>query len=208
MKIIDSGVLCHSDGHNVSYEVGNGWSPDTCADCDEVWGAYTVEFLNFIAHQGFNGDELAKVLRSLQVSDKNWSWLAKAVHYRSEGHEWFYLLAEGKPQGMCVIYHPKESLLSEANIFYVHFLAVAPWNRDCSIRKRQLKGVGTALLRAALRFSVNQLKLSAGFSLHSVPSAVVFYKKLKMINIKEHNDGTLAYFELPAEVATELMGVA
>jgi hypothetical protein len=208
MKTIDSGVLVHSDGHNVSYEVGNGWSPDTCAECDEFWGAYTVEFFNFLAHQGFSGDELAKVLVSMQTEDSHWNWSTKAALLKSEGYEWFYLIADGKPQGVCVIYHPKESVLSKGNIFYVKFLSVAPWNRDCSIRKRQLKGVGTALLRAVLRFSVNQLKLGAGFSLHSLPQAVVYYQKLKMVSIKEHDDGVLSYFELPADLAIELMRVA
>jgi len=208
MKTIDTGVLVHSDGHPVSYEVRNGWSPDTCAECDRVWGAYTVEFFHFIAHHGFSGDELAKVLLSMQTEDSHWDWSTKASLLNSEGYEWFYLVADGKPQGVCVIYHPKESVLSKANIFYVDFLAVAPWNRDCSIRKRQLKGVGTALLRAALRYSVSHLKLSAGFSLLSLPQAAMYYKKLKMVNLKEHDDGLLTYFELPADVATELMGVA
>ena len=208
MKTIDTGVLTHSDGHKVSYEVGNGWSPDTCAECDDFWDAYTVEFFDFIAHQGFNGNELANVLTSMQTEDSHWNWSTKAVLLKSEGYEWFYLIADGKPQGVCVIYHPKESILSKGNIFYVKFLAVAPWNRDCSIRKRQLKGVGTALLRAALRFSVNQLKLNAGFSLHSLPQAVVYYKKLRMVCLKEHDDGVLSYFELPADLAIELMKVA
>lgn len=208
MKTIDTGVLLHSDDHKVSYEVGNGWSPDTCAACDQAWGAYTVEFLDFIAHQGFSGDELARVLQSMQTEDSHWDWSTKAILTMTKGYEWFYLVAEGRPQGVCVIYHPEKSHLADVDIFYVHFLAVAPWNRDCSIRKRELKGVGTALLRAALRFSVNQLKLSAGFSLHSLPQAVVYYKKLKMVNLSEHDKGMLAYFELPADMATALMGVA
>lgn len=208
MKTIDTGVLLHTDGHKVSYEIVKGWNPDLCAASDDAWGAYTVEFLHFIAHQGFTGTELAKVIKSMQTEDSHWDWSYKASRHHGDGDEWFFLVADGQPQGICVIHHPKESRLAKGNIFYVEFLAVAPWNRDCSIRKRQIKGVGTALLRCALRYSVEQLKLSAGFSLLSVPQAVGFYQKLKMVSLKEHDEGVLSYFELPAALAAELVRAA
>jgi len=208
MKTIDAGQLIHRDGHKVTYEVKNGWDPETCAQCDALWGAYSVELLGHIAHLGLTGDKLTEVIGSMQLEDHGWSWAKKAELMIEDGFEWFYLFAEGKPQGACVIYHPKESVLRKANIFYVEFLVAAPWNRDCSIRKREIRGVGTALLRAAQRYSVDQLKLSVGFSLLSLPQAVGYYRKLKMIYIKEHDHKRLSYFELPEDVATELMGVA
>lgn len=208
MKTIDTGELSHTAGHKVGYSVVNGWSVKASFECDRAWGRSTVEFLDYIARQGFSGDELEAVLLSMQTEDSHWRWFDKSIKLTSDEYEWFYLYAEGKPQGACVIYHPKESVLTKTHIFYVEFIAVAPWNRKCSIRERELAGVGSTLLRVALKFSVQKLKLSPGFSLHSLPQTVLFYRKLKMVNIKECDKGPLAYFELPAALATEMMGVA
>lgn len=208
MTTIDTGELSRKTGHKVSYTVINGWNVRASFECDQVWGRATVELLDHIARQGFSGDQLEAVLLSMQTEDSHWKWFDKSMKLTSDEYEWFYLYAEGKPQGACVIYHPKESSLAKANIFYVEFIAVAPWNRNCSIRERELAGVGSALLKAALKFSVQKLKLNPGFSLLSLPQAVLYYKKLKMVNIKARDEGQLAYFELPAALATEMMGVA
>jgi hypothetical protein len=107
-----------------------------------------------------------------------------------------------------VIYHPKKSVLAPGDIFYVEYVAVAPWNRSCKIRDRQFRGAGTALISAALRFAVKTLKLRPGFCLHSLPGANGYYLSLKMVNVPEHNKEPLLYFELPPALAENMMEVA
>ena len=98
--------------------------------------------------------------------------------------------------------------MEPGDIFYVKFVAVAPWNRDCDLRPREFCGLGRIILRAAQRFAVKELKLRPGFCLHSLPKAEVVYKKLKMVKVDGKEDGqSLAYFELPQILATELMEI-
>lgn len=96
--------------------------------------------------------------------------------------------------------------MEPGDIFYVKFVAVAPWNRDCEIRPREFKGLGKTILRAAQRFAVKELKLRPGFCLHSLPKAEVVYTKLKMVKVDGREDAqSLAYYELPQALATQLM---
>ena len=208
IKIIARGELVHRTGKTMSYTVTNGWDVKSSVECDRQWKQSTVELLNFIADQNYDDAKLGEILNSLSMEDDHWDWFKKALALRTEEYEWFHLYAEGKPQGACVIFHPKESALSGLNIFYVEFIAVAPWNRKNLVRDRELKGVGRALLVAAQRFSIDRLKLSPGFCLHSLPGANGFYLGLQMVKVEAKDKGTLAYFELPGNSATKLMEVA
>ena len=208
VTVIAAGELDSRAGKKVPYTVTNGWDIKSSLECDREWKQATVELLNYIADQKFDDARLKEILTSLSIEDSHWDWFRKALAFRTSEYEWFHLYADEKPQGACVIYHPKESALCSANIFYVEFIAVAPWNRKNKVRERVFKGVGRALLAAALKFSVNKLKLSPGFCLHSLPGAQNFYLGLQMVKIGAKDKDDLAYFELPAACAAKLMGVA
>jgi hypothetical protein len=169
-------------------------------------GAQNIELFEHIENQGFDENRLEEVLASIQTGDHHWNWVAKSVNTARDEYEWFYLYADGEPQAACLIYHPKDSALERSNIFYVEFLAVAPWNRSCLVRERKYLGVGSSLLRAALNFSIDKLGLSPGFSLHSLPQASGYYAKLNMVNIEDRNKGPLLYFELPQVEANKFLG--
>ena len=205
LKVVARGKLDHHTGKKVDYVVVHGWDAQSSMECDLQWKQATVELLTFIANQDFDDKKLAEVLASLSMEDDHWEWFKKALAFRTDEYEWFHLCAEGKPQGACVIYHPKESALNGLNIFYVEFIAVAPWNRKNLLRGRVFKGVGRALLTAALKFAVQRLKLSPGFCLHSLPGARDFYLGLQMVNVAARDKDTLLYFELPASCAVTLI---
>jgi hypothetical protein len=78
--------------------------------------------------------ELLDIISSISNEDDHWRWFDKAIHLKGEEYDWFHLYADEKPQAVCIIYHPKESALEPGNIFYIEYLAVAPWNRSCLIR--------------------------------------------------------------------------
>ena len=149
-----------------------------------------------------------EILASISTEDIRWNWFEKAVACSTDEFEWFHLYADGKPQAACLIYHPEASALEPGDIFYVEYVAVAPWNRDCEIRLREFKGLGIIILRAAQRFAVTELKLRPGFCLHSLPKAEAVYKKLKMVKVDGRQDAqSLAYYELPQALAIQLMEV-
>src|SRR5690349_9442909 len=108
-KIIAQGELIHQLGKKVTYVVTNGWDLRSSLECDREWKQATAELLTFIADQDFDDKRLEEVLASLSMEDVHWEWFKKALTFSTNGYEWFHLYAEGKPQGACVIYHPKES---------------------------------------------------------------------------------------------------
>ena len=204
-KIIANGTLSHSSGHQGTYTIRHGWDIVAAVHCDESWVRSNIELFQHIEEQNFDDGELLKVLDSIQMEDHHWDWFAKSCIFTGDEYEWFFLFSENRPEGACVIYHPKDSALGNSHIFYVEYLAVAPWNRDCLIRQREYKGVGSILLKIALKYSVENLGLIPGFSLHSLPQAKQYYEKLKMINVRAMDKGTLLYFELPEAEADKLL---
>lgn len=207
--IIATGELTHSSGNLTSYTIRHGWDIVAAVQCDETWARSNIELFQYIEAQNFDDVKLAKVLESIQTEDHHWNWFKKSYQLRGDAYEWFFLFSDDKPQGACLIYHPKDSALNDgANIFYIEFLAVAPWNRDCMVRSREYKGVGSILLKTALKYSITHLGLIPGFSLHSLPQAKEYYEKLKMVNVALKDKGALLYFELPQAEAYGLLGEA
>ncbi len=208
-NVIDEGVLItHASKKEIPCKIYHGWNIASSLECDEKWGRSNLELFEYIREQDFDDNKLTEVFDSIQTEDFHWNWFNKSVGTTGDEYEWFYLYAEGEPQAACLIYHPKGSVLEDSNIFYVEFLAVAPWNRSCLVREREFLGVGSVLLRAALKFSVSKLGLSPGFSLHSLPQASEYYTKLKMVNVAEKDKDSLLYFELPGFEANKLLGAA
>ena len=138
-------------------------------------------------------------IRGLKFEDSHWNWLKKSIAYPKDEYEWFFLFIDKKPQGACLFFHPKESLLGTYEIFYIEYIAVAPWNRNTGIRPREYKGIGSSLLHCACDYAKNELNLTQGFSLHALPQAVSYYKTIGMINIPESDKEALKYFEMPPD---------
>lgn len=204
-NIIATGLLSHVCGKQAEYVVRYGWDIVAANECDHTWTQATIELMSHIDEQNYDDHQLSEVLGSIQAEDNHWDWFMKSALHKSDEYGWFFLYCEGKPQGACLIYHPKRSALTTDNIFYVEYLAVAPWNRDCLIRRREYKGVGSTLLKAVLRYAVDNLGLTPGFSLHSLPQATEYYEKLRMLNIAQLNKQSLVYYELPSTEANKLL---
>jgi len=199
--IIHEGILESSHTSPVCCFIYHGWNPQRALECNTTWGGFNAHLLEEVYKREKSDQKVKAILRSLQLEDFRWDWLGKAQAHKGNEYEWFFLYAEERPQGACLIYHPEGSKLSTGDIFYVKFLAAAPWNRTSNIHERRFKGIGTMLLDVALKFAIEALGLRPGFSLHSLPQAVSFYRKYGMVHIEEENDGFLLYFELPEEIA-------
>ena len=207
--VIETGELLNHEAKSFKYEITHGWDIFSSYSCDQEWQAFYMGFFEFIRNQNYSKEEITQILSGIQMEDKHWDWFKKSYLYHSDEYEWFYLLANGKPQGACVFFHPKDSIIDSKNIFYIEFLAVAPWNRETPVTNREFKGVGTIIIKCALRYAVNELGLQPGFSLHSLPQAKDYYeKKIGMINFPERDKDKLVYLEMPRDKSTEMLGVS
>jgi len=203
--ILNDGLLTTSSGEEYKFEVRHGNDLKSSLDCDASWGAYKLELFEYITEQNYEEEYLREVLDSIQLEDHHWDWAKKMYYHSSDNYEWLFLYADKKPQGACLIYHPKNSVLeTNSKIFYVEYIAVAPWNRNSLVKQRFFSGVGSTLLKSAQNLAVNQLGLTPGFSLRSLPQSSEYYRKIKMIPVPSEDDGPLMYFELPLDEATAL----
>ena len=206
LQEIEQGELTHVSKEKVPYKIVHGWDLMASLECDTHWKQGWLVLFKQIQQAEPNETKQIEILASISTEDIHWDWFKKAVDFSADEYEWFHLLADGKPQAACLIYHPEASALEPGDIFYVKFVAVAPWNRDCKIRLGKFKGLGKTILRAAQRFAVKELKLRPGFCLHSLPRAEGFYTKLKMVKVDGREDAqSLPYYELPQALATQLM---
>ncbi|MBI1177831.1 N-acetyltransferase [bacterium] len=206
LQEIELGELAHVSNKKFPYKIVHGWDLKSSHECDNLWKQAWLALFDQIQHTEADETKQKEILDSISTEDIHWDWFGKAVAYSTEEYEWFHLYADDKPQAACLIYHPEASALEPGDIFYVKFVAVAPWNRTCALRLREFHGLGEIILRAAQRFAVKELKLRPGFCLHSLPKAEKFYTKLKMVKVAGKEDAeSLAYFELPQALATQLM---
>lgn len=208
MTTIEHCELVRANGEKVPAEIKHGWDLKTSIQCDTLWQQSLLDLLTEIVMQKHDDEKLTEIVASISMEDSHWKWFDKAMQLNSSEYIWLHLYAESKPQGACVIYHPKQSAIDAGNIFYIKFVAVAPWNRSCLVRQREFKHVGSTLIRAALKFAVQKLKLQPGFCLHSLPGAKGFYESFNMVNIPEKDEDKLLYFELPQAKANDFMNAA
>lgn len=208
LKEIEQGDLTHASKKKFPYKIVHGWDLSSSLECDTLWKQGWLTLFKQIQQAEPDVTKQDEILASISTEDVHWDWFKKAVAFSGDEYEWFHLYADGKPQAACLIYHPEASALEPGDIFYVKFVAVAPWNRTCDLRPREFQQLGKIILRAAQRFAVKELKLRPGFCLHSLPKAEGFYAKLKMVKVDGKEDAeSLAYFELPQALATKLMEV-
>jgi hypothetical protein len=207
-SIVERGYLSKYSGEDIEYSIEHGLNMNSAAACEQLWTQFKLEILDYIEKQNYSEEELSKVMSDIQTEDYHWNWVVKSHVCSAAEYEWFFLFADNKPQGVCLIYHPKKSVLHVNDIFYVEFVAVAPWNRGNPFQSKIFGGVGTTLIKCALNYAVKVLGLHQGFSLHSLPQACDYYIKIGMLNDKSNNKEGLEYFEMPENIAKEMLGVA
>lgn len=140
----------------------------------------------------------------------HWNWADKIAESDLLGFETFCVTAEEMTQAMMRIdVTLKESRLPGTEgrpIAYVDYIEVAPWNQPIVGMQRRFKGAGTVLMIAAAALSAD-LEFKGRVGLHSLPQSERFYEDLGMIDLGPDSEvnGSLRYFEMPAEVAQALI---
>jgi hypothetical protein len=140
----------------------------------------------------------------------HWNWESKTkqiaglLAYRS-----FAITSQGVTQGLMRVdlnHSARQATQVGKPLVYVEYLEVAPWNR-AEFAKPRYRGVGTALLTAAV-----DLSLEEGFhgriGLHSLTQAESFYRdacRMSDLGIDINYDN-LRYFEMTSEQAAAFLG--
>lgn len=200
-----SGKIPNESSIDVDYKIFVGWDFLKASHCDQLWGSFNFDLIQFILDQKYDPTTLAQIESYVQLGDSHWDWLKKSFAYKDDEYKWFFLYAQDKPQAVCLIYHPKESELTGSNIFYIEYIAVAPWNRKNPMHQREFSGLGMLLIQFVTKYAAINLNLTLGFSLHSLPSAIPFYQHIGMQCIEGKEKDGLKFFEMPCEVANKYM---
>ena len=195
-NIIEKGSIADNNGKMHSYEIVEGWDIINAKLCDENWGRFNLEILDRIADEKMTDVEQKEMLDRSHLEDAHWSWFNKHKAYSSVDYNWCFFLIDGQPQGACLVYHPKLSVDNKNSIFYVEYVAAAPWNRPNIIDQPRFKGIGTKLLKAISKYSDAHHKLSDGFCLLSLPKAEGYYLKIGMNHFPVRDADSLKYFEM------------
>ena len=116
----------------------------------------------------------------------------------------FSVVAQGETQGLAQVDLTKasrESSQAGRPLVYLDYLEVAPWNRPEFGAAPRLRGVGSALLTAAVALS-DEEGFRGRLGLHSLPQADAFYRKIGMTDLGQDSAyQNLRYFEMTAEQA-------
>jgi hypothetical protein len=198
-------TISNSSGDLVEYSIFRGWDIAKANHIDESWGDFKCEVADFLISQNYDPVTLSLMQKEFNFGDDHWDWFCKSLHFQSSDYEWFFLYAEGKPQAVCLIYHPKQSVLSQHNIFYIEYIAVAPWNRKNPIGNKKFLGLGEVLIQFIVNYAIKHLGLTLGFSLHSLPGAKRFYQSIGMQNIATEAKDGLEFFEMPHDKALKYL---
>lgn len=199
--VAEEGLLVDRDGQNVDFAIHHGWNITLGHACDKYWREYNLTLMKFIDDQKYDDHRLKTVLAGIQIDDAHWDWLVKSYVHRTDEYKWLFLVANGKPQGACLIYHPKASAVGSGDIFYIEYIAVAPWNRSNPMEPRLFKAIGSILIKHLICYAHSELNLRYGFSLHALPKAVGFYEKLGMVGHALSDKAPLKYFEMTEDCA-------
>lgn len=195
--IIAKGAIKNSANNAVEYSVHCGWDIIKALACDKEWGRFNVSLLSHIEKEYTTEADRNDILSQCSLEDHHWDWFKKAAIHKSDEYLWFFLYSENRPQAACLVFHPKKSVLSTGNIFYVEYIATAPWNRRNVMQDRIFTGVGARILKHAVEHCRNTLNLIPGFSLHALPGAMDFYEKIGMLREESMDKDRLAYYEMP-----------
>ncbi|MCU0731656.1 MAG: GNAT family N-acetyltransferase [Hyphomonas sp.] len=135
----------------------------------------------------------------------HWDWAKKTARVQGLlAFRGFSVVAQGITQGLAQVDLTKsarEPSQAGKPLVYLDYVEVAPWNRPEFGRPPRLRGVGSALITAAVALSEDE-GFKGRIGLHSLPQADAFYSKIGMTDLgQDAAYQNLRYFEMTAERA-------
>jgi hypothetical protein len=144
--------------------------------------------------------------RSQWPQSWHWNWEAKSAQIQGLlAFRGFSVVCAGLTQGLMRVDLTKsarEPSQAGKPLVYVDYLEVAPWNRPELGQMPRYKGVGTALIAAAVSLSEEE-SFKGRIGLHSLPQADAFYgKRCGMSDLgPDAKYQNLRYFEMTIDQA-------
>lgn len=209
-KIISRGEVFDTNALACEYQVMMGANPKLASQCNLEWTEFYQQVLEYLSQIN---DPLQRIqeAQGFQFGSKHWDWLAKTILYKGQGYLWFFMIINNQVQGICLIYQPTDAKLEAGNVFYVEYLAAAPWNLKNPIAQKRYLSVGTTLLNEIIHHCTNALGLKYGFNLHAIQQAEGFYEKIGMQHLPAHNKtqpngAVLKFYEMTQETTQKMIG--
>ncbi|WP_392342487.1 GNAT family N-acetyltransferase [uncultured Shewanella sp.] len=196
INIIANGSVAGEDGKDHLYEVKEGIDLLKTMKIQSDWtDAFIKRFSQLIIDNPSTTQ--AALITDNNLQDSHWDWINKAIHLNTSDYIWFSLEIDNHIQAVVVIFHPKKSRIEDRDVYYIDYLAVAPWNRVIGQDQRQFKGLGSLLLKEAGKYIDSHLLYQYGFSLHSLPQAATYYQRIGMVDFgPDPTKDNLHYFEM------------
>lgn len=189
----------------IGYKICHGLDLALSQKADLQWGTFKLEKLLFI-QDNVPADQQDQFFKSLIGEDNHWEWLNKSLYYmNTDGYDFFYFMINDSVEGVCITFRPKQSTLVAGNIFYIEYLASAPWNRKTLVNDKKYSKVASTMLAVITEYLSSFYSLIPTFSLHSLPQATDYYENiLGMIHDSKEDKEMLKFFELPLEASKAL----
>jgi len=135
----------------------------------------------------------------------HWNWADKTAKVQGLiAFRGFSVVAQGVTQGLAQVdlnKSAREPSQAGKPIVYLDYVEVAPWNRPELGAPPRLRGVGSALIAAAIALSEDE-GFKGRIGLHSLPQADAFYGKIGMTDLgPDPAYQNLRYFEMTAAQA-------
>ena len=124
-------ILNNLTNINEDYKITFGWDVLAACRCDTSWKAFRLRLADYLGTLSENDRE--HEAKKIQSEDDHWEWFNKSILLKRDEYKWFFFRSPNEIEAACLIYHPKQSALSTKNVFYIEFIAVAPWNRYLSL---------------------------------------------------------------------------
>lgn len=204
-EIIKQGSIVdtHNDVHSFWFAHNNRDARPNF-DCRKSWLDFKLSLLG--NYSVSNDDELFSLIDRTCFHDIHWNWNNKFSYYKDENkYDWFYIATEDEIQAIALTSHPVESEFDNQPIFYIEYIAVAPWNRKSDCYERRFSGVGSLLIKCISNYFADCHNYRYGFALAAVPQAEGFYRKIGMTAIPDKNHDGLLFFEFMEQNASSFI---
>jgi hypothetical protein len=190
-------LLDSASGDAVEAELRDAIEEAQLIDWQTRWQPALIDILRDLAKRG--------VPMSDWPQNWHWDWRRKSAGVQGLlAFRGFSIVAGGETQGLAQVNLTgtgREPSQAGKPLVYVDYLEVSPWNRPDLGFVPRLRGVGSALLTAAVALSEDE-GFKGRIGLHSLPQADDFYRRCGMTELgpdSAYQD--LIYFEMTVERA-------
>ena len=190
-------LLDVATGEDVQGELRDAIEQTQLDDWQKEWQPALLTVLQELARRG--------VPVSQWPQSWHWDWAKKTARVQGLlAFRGFSVVAQGITQGLAQVNFTKsarEPCQAGKPLVYLDYVEVAPWNRPEFGWPPRLRGVGSALITAAIALSEDE-GFKGRIGLHSLPQADAFYAKIGMTDLgPDAAYQNLRYFEMTPERA-------